>query len=595
MNYEFGYDYDGVVSEGVAPVRGNSVIITGNGKESKDEIEAKLKEVGAPGTPIEFYDGEDKSDQAIGSFKAGKIKELGVRTFFEDTPAQIEVIKKENPGVKVILVEGGSKKFHKYIFFSYEMYCGPIALKLIEEGNQVEFVQIEDKEDTLLEEEKKDGGGDEEPEFKKRRLSIYDGFFKKIPARKAMKVLGELEDKSSYFLMTDINNSFKFMTQALEMGFENGFFPKEEDRKLEVARDEGKKIVQEHYKDIKVKEYKEFKTAEEGIQYLEDNQNIYVLKSLGDSGETVVPKNDDPELANKVIIDALTRERESYEQNGYLLEQKIMDAVEITPQIVFWNGQPVFTNVDIETKTRDAGEVGVNVGCGFNLVVRTDLEDKLNKMAFPEYVYEMAKERRGLFVWDVGILIDKKDGKMYFTEFCPNRVGWDAFPTEIAMSGDREGNFIASPYFDAVAQGKNPLRVRFGAAVRVFNENEDGKRYPQEGLSVSYDDDAKPDIYLYDVKQKDGIIITAGYQRDLGTVTGVGDTLDEAIERVYKYVHMVNVKDMGYRCEDDFRSRTYPQAIFNRLQYLIDKKLIKDDGISQSIKKLGYGHERDAD
>ena len=334
----------------------------------------------------------------------------------------------------------------KYVFFTYEGTVAPIAYKLIQEGNVVEFAHIEDKEDILTEDEKKPGAGKEDPELKKRRLECYSGLINKLPAKKAIKAMADVKDKEEWFYMTDMNDSFKYSTAALKMGYENGFFPLEEDRSVEVNREEGKEIVEKNYKGIFVKDYKEFKSAKDGIAFLEGNKNIYVLKSLGDDGETVVPKGDDPELENQIIIDTLEAKAKDYEGNGFLLEQKIMDAVEFTPEIMFWNGKPIMTTVDIETKTKQAGEVGTNVGCGTNLVVRTELNDKINQICFPKFVHDFAASRKGLVVWDIGILLDKKDGKMYFTEFCPNRMGWDSFPTELSMCAD--GDKPVSAFFE---------------------------------------------------------------------------------------------------------------------------------------------------
>ena len=74
---------------------------------------------------------------------------------------------------------------------------------------------------------------------------------------------------------------------------------------MEVARDEAKAIVKKNYPDLSVMECKEFATAQEGVAFLQESDQVWVLKSKGDSGETVCPKIDDPQLANQEIVDML--------------------------------------------------------------------------------------------------------------------------------------------------------------------------------------------------------------------------------------------------------------------------------------------------
>jgi hypothetical protein len=185
-----------------------------------------------------------------------------------------------------------------------------------------------------------------------------------------------------------------------------------------------------------------------------------------------------------------------------------------------------------------------------------------------------------MFVWDIGILIDKKDGKPYFTEFCPNRVGWDAFPTELAMAADEDR--VVTPFFEKLIKGQNPLNKKYGVGVRFFNENQDKDRYVEGGLSISWEPEIDKQIFLYDVKRdKDGRLVTAGYEQDLGVITGVGDTIEEAANAAYEAIKKISFRDIAYRPMSDFISMDYSQSIFNRLSYLVEQGLITDVEINQ--------------
>lgn len=472
----------------------------------------------------------------------------------------------------------------KHVIFSLEGVSFPVVEKLIKSGETVIVGQIEETKDTLTDEEAKHPHS-EDPEMKKRRLSIYDGMIQKKPAREVLRAMQKASNKSEYFVWSESNNSFKFTSAAGKLGY-TGLIASQEDRTFEVDREKGKEIVKKYYPGIEVKDYHEFKKIEEGIKFLEKNKKMYVLKSMGDSGETVVPKVDDPEIANQQIIGVLQKDKQAYEQNGFMLEQKIIDGIELTPQIVFWNGKPVFTDLDIETKTIGAGEVGPNKGCGTCVVIKTELTDKLNKLAFPPYVYELAKKHKGMFIVDAGLLFDQKDGKAYFTEFCYQRFGWDAFEAEAEMSGG------PAAYFNNIVKGKNPIKNKYGVTVRIFNMETDGDRHTRGGIPVFVGEEAENETYLYDVKKEKDKIVTVGYQQDLGVVSVAGNSLIEMVEECYTKISKIGFKDVLYRPKDDFLSSSYTSSIFNRLQWAIDKELItgcddmkKKEGVDQLLEK----------
>lgn len=473
----------------------------------------------------------------------------------------------------------------KFAIFTVEGSFLPIALKLQSEGNEVIVAQVHDKKLLCTDEELKNHSP-EDPEAKKRRLSMYDGMIKKQDALKVLKAMKKSSDKD-YIVMTESNSVFRLTEAAQKMGY-TGLIPLQQDREWEVDRQSAKEVVKKNYPDIEVMESQEFTKVEDGIKFLEeqDSDNVYVLKSLGDSGETVVPKTDDPEACKQLVIDTLNQDKGAYEQNGFLLEQKILDAVEITPEMIFWDGEPVCSSIDIETKTLGGSEKGPNYGCLTNLIVKTELDDKINKMAFPKYVHDLAKTRKGMFIIDAGLLFDRKTGKAYFTEYCSNRLGWDSFPTDLSMCGDQKR--MATPFFEKLIQGENPFKYRFGAGVRIINLSKDEDRYPQGELGISFSEDVGPCLYLYDAKKEGDQIVSAGFQDDLGVVTGPGDTITEAIDEAYEYADKIGFSDIYYKSKDDFLSFSYPQSILNRLEYAVEKGLIRDDGISEEIRSQKY-------
>ena len=153
-------------------------------------------------------------------------------------------------------------KISKYIWFTYDG-CGlSIAKKLQEEGNEVLVAQIQDASELGVDKTEKD-------EDKKLRLSLFDGLLEKVDAKEMIKKMSKMENKEEYFVVFDFNNLWKYSEMALKLGFTNGFFPTKADWEFEEDRDGGKDFVKKHYKDLSVAEVHEFKTIEEGIDFLE--------------------------------------------------------------------------------------------------------------------------------------------------------------------------------------------------------------------------------------------------------------------------------------------------------------------------------------
>jgi hypothetical protein len=434
----------------------------------------------------------------------------------------------------------------KYIFFTYDGSGLSIAKKLIDEGQTVIVAQIQNASELH-------SGKTEEAEDRKKRLSVFNGMVPKHDAREVLRRMKNMRGKDDWFVIFDLNSLWYYAQIAVKLGFTNGFFPTEEDTLFEDDREKGKELVKQFWPDLAVAEVQEFKTIEEGIAFLEQSDEMYVLKANTEGDLTVVPKGDDPEQSDEALIGALKTNKAEYEKEGYILEMMIPDPIEITPQMVFYNGKPVFTDIDIENKPIGAGSIGNMTGCAGNLIIQTKMGEKINKIAFPKKVYEMAAQHPGLFIWDASILIDRRTKQLYFGEFCPNRWGYDAIFTELAMADS-----VAS-YFESVVAGKNPLKKKFGAAVRVFNI----KKFEDTDVTVTDEEG----IFFYDVKQEGDHLVTVGSDWNLFVATGAADTIEAAVDQAFDRINPDMFTDGYYRPKFDFNSYDYPNSIPNRYQF----------------------------
>lgn len=417
----------------------------------------------------------------------------------------------------------------------------PIAYHLQEEGNESIVGQVQNKSE-LKEEDK------EEPEDKKERLSQYEGMVKKYPAAQLVKALKKVKNKDEYFIFCDQNQLWPYAEELLKAGFTKGIFPTKADFDFEKEREAAMQFVEDYYPDVQIIPHEKVSTVEEARAFVEQAEVPLVIQSEGDFVSTIVGP-DDVEQSKQTIMAALDRHEKEYGKGEIILKQKLVKPVEITPQIVFWNGEPVFVDLDIETKNIGDGENNGNqVGCGTNLIIRTDFEDEINRIAFPPKVFEMAKEHTGIFVWDISLYITE-DG-IFFGEFCSNRFGYDALMTEMTMAHG------PSQYFEKIMAGENPLEdFKFGAAVRVFNLN---RTKDQEIIVENW----KP-TWLYEVKMEDDRMLSVGDCWDLGVMTGRGNTLEEAVENVYENYEGLVFKEKYSRSKEDFLA-DYPTSIVRR-------------------------------
>jgi hypothetical protein len=335
----------------------------------------------------------------------------------------------------------------KYALFTYEGLGLPIALRLQQEGCDVIVGQVENNNDVLLDTESKT----REPlSRKQKRKLLFDGVLDKMTAADLVKHLKKISDPENYFVFFDDNMLFNYAAQVRDLGF-HGNFPTAEDRRLEQDRSLAKQFALKHYQQLHVATNKDFSRAKDAIAFLRNTEDQWVIKGKDDHARTIVPESVDTELANKQLIEALTKDTKDYEKSGFILELLIPSIIELTPEKIFYDGQPIATTVDIENKPIGSGNIGTQTGCSEDLVFPTDLEDKINQIAFPSFVDEMAKDHKGLFIWDASILIDSRTGKMYFGEYCANRPGYNALFTEIALAGS------ASKFFESIVKGKNPF------------------------------------------------------------------------------------------------------------------------------------------
>jgi hypothetical protein len=454
--------------------------------------------------------------------------------------------------------------------FTYEGYGLPVAYHLLREGHDVTVAQVEDQAEVLSELEKNLPA--EDPEERKRRLSLYDDLLEKRPAAEVVKELEANQNREDTYLYFDLNHLFRYSEPLSQLGYP-GNYPTAEDYRLEIDREAAKQFVRDHYPQVHVGENHRFAKAEEARAFLQGSDELWVLKGLEEDARTVVPEIEDPDLARDQILEALFQAREEYESAGFLLERRIPNMLEFTPQRIYVDGKVVSTLMVLENKPLGAGNVGPLTDCAQDLTFLIDPDDRISEIAFPPIVDEMAKAHKGVFYWDASLLIDSRTGRIYFGEFCANRPGYNALYNQMGLAGG------AGKYFESLARGRNPFPDnQVGAAVRLFNLHEDDEGWPLANAAVDYRSRSERDLWLTDLRCAKQRLRTAGFKETLGVATGSGHSLTEAAKRAHRAIEELSFEGLFYRPLFDLVSREYKTSIANRLDY----------GLQRGFYKVGF-------
>lgn len=457
----------------------------------------------------------------------------------------------------------------KYVFITYSGLSLPIAYKLQQEGNDVIVGQIENIKDYVMEEEIKKAS--ESDVNRERRLKLFKNMLKFQPAERVIETLRSVKNPKEYFIFFEENNLYRWADKVRDREFE-GNFPTKEDYLFEIDREYAKEFVRKHYQKLYIPEVKEFSKVADAISFLNETNEIWVLKGKHDSAKTYVPTMNDVGLARGQIIEMLNNFPSTYERIGFILELFIPSIIELTPEKMYYNGVPLVTTLNFENKSFGSGNISIQTGCSEDLVFPTEMEDKINKICFPPIVDEMAKQHKGLFIWDASILINKRDGKLYFGEFCSNRPGYNSFFTELALLGS------VTSFFEKIVRQESPFALgTVATSVRLFNLNRDeDTEQVAADMTVGYRSEIEKDLWLWDIrKNQRGKLVTVGSDWNLAVITGAGKSIDEAVGKMYRNVDSFAFVGVYYRSKDDYLSLDYSTSIINRLNYGLERGLYR--------------------
>lgn len=386
-----------------------------------------------------------------------------------------------------------------------------------------------------------------------------DGIADKVPIKKAVDQY--IRDKNTYWIFD--SNHVSEVSELLRkagckvLGASKLAAELENDRNvaMEMAEASG----------LGIADVQEFKTTQEGIAYLESNEDkAYVFKP-NDSAlhyMTYVSQQETPELANQTLRTFLANFRESMSK-GYILQER-KKGVEVNFELWLHAGKPVLATCGLESKRILNGDLGEHCGCAQDFIFKVPMDCK----GIETTVAKTLPHYEG-FTGTIDVNCILADGEPWFLEVC-DRFGYSAHPNLfLAVAKDGFGDLMADLIDGKVKHFEDRFREGFGASVNLSME------HLRPGWPMTLSDKAVEQYYPYDLYKEDDQYLLAGYSKDVGVVTAHGYTMQDAAEAVHDTLHRKRVwfDEAGYRT--DLCERNYPNAPVKRYEALHAMGMLK--------------------
>ena len=228
-----------------------------------------------------------------------------------------------------------------------------------------------------------------------------------------------------------------------------------------------------------------------------------------------------------------------------------------------------FANIDIEEKLKYNSSSQVQVGCSYDLVwvlpLDHPLRERLNK-PFDKF----ASERIGTGIFDISVIHNPKEDKLYPLEVCGSRFGYNQIytlmellkiPVSEYLMGLLDGKFsgdVASKIFEEA----------YGGSLRIFNDGS------VSDSPMSYPQNKREHYWLWDVYQRGGKLYTTGgaLGDSPGIITAHADTPEGAYAKIRELYNAFSLPTLWAR--DDYQQDKEVNSPLYRFHLMKKLKLI---------------------
>jgi phosphoribosylamine--glycine ligase len=364
-------------------------------------------------------------------------------------------------------------------------------------------------------------------------LNNGGGMVKKYPLAKLMAKREKLKD---WYWIWDLNCNCEESEILREEGFKV-FGGSQFTYDLENDRGFGIKFAESC--GLKSPEYKEFSSIEEGISFLEQNEdNAYVYKpNHEDNAYTTVPISEEPDKANIEI----RRLIKSLGFTDYILQERV-NGVEVNVESFYVKGKCVFTWANLENKKVANGEMGVASGCSFDLGWQIDDNCELAEMTVRKFDDKLAEMEYTGF-GDANVIISDYN-EVNFLEFC-FRSGYNSHPNLFINLASKSFLETCADMIDG--KFETEFKKGFGASLTIFTDKH------KEGLPVYIPESLRDKTYLFFVmKDEEGDeddICISGYSKEICISTAHNYDIKSSLESVICNAEKIKFSNRYFRTD----------------------------------------------
>lgn len=400
----------------------------------------------------------------------------------------------------------------------------------------------------------------EDEDMKKAEKLIGKGLVDKVYLDDLWKERSKYKD---WYWLFDQNHYYKEGEQLRKEGFKRVWGGLELQYKMEHDREFGVALVKKA--GMSTPETVEFTTPEEGMQFLDENEEkAYVFKPNEQSAgwDTYVPDSEKDVAANNELhayIDSLP----AGNTGGYILQERIK-GIEANFEIWLYEGKPFYACCDLECKKKNNDDFGglcggsQDIGFSVNLDAKGVRETVGKLLVLPEF-----KNYTG-FV-DANVIIADNGG--YFLEFCA-RMGYPAHVSLFyALCKTPAVEIFADMMDGKVDDFYHHFKYGFCAGITLYNDR------PRKGLPLYIPEDLEDKFFAYDTYKRGDLTMMAGSGEEVGVITGHGFSTIDAAEDVIANGKKIAFPNRAMRTDldrDSYNSNPRDRYLaLEAMQYLI--------------------------
>ncbi len=318
--------------------------------------------------------------------------------------------------------------------------------------------------------------------------------------------------------------------------------------RLETDRSFGQEELKRH--GVKILNYKEFTSFEEGVRYVQENPGCYVIKPSGEVQEQkqLLFVGDDKEGAD--VIRILTAYEKAWGDDIEVFQlQKRVTGVEIGVTALF-NGKKFIKpfNINFEHKKLFPGELGVSTGEMGTSMFWVD-ENEIFDATLKKMEHTLAQE--GYCGWiDINCIVNGNG--IYPLEFT-TRFGHPTICIQEAAFMEPVGGVLYR-----LASGEDfEVRTRSDFQVGVlvvvppfpFKDKRTFDAFSKDAIIVFKNKSQLEGLHIQDNKLINGEWLITGSTGIALLVTGCGQTMKKAQQQAYSRIHNVLISNMYYRTD----------------------------------------------